>query len=224
MTEQDAIEMRKGISRFAALAATLLVSSVCAAGENDVLYWMVDGSAEVTHGSDTTSIDSFFSSYEAPADSSFAARIRVTGGNIAEGQDVFLSLYNPYDGSFEDGTFGIEFDDGSATGYWGAGVPTGNQSPTGDYSAGTPEFSFTVEIGNVVEDGSSLSWTTVATSAANSYSSLRDYIHKQFDINPPASAVWTPTSYVVPEPSGGLLALVGFALLALRRKGSTERA
>ena len=108
----------------------------------------------------------------------------------------------------------MEFGDGS--GYWGAGVPTGNQSPSGDYSAGTPEYSFIVELGNI---DSSDNWTTVATSASASYSSLGDYIHQTFDVNPGQIAVWTPSHFTaVPEPTSGLLTLIGFAFLALRRK------
>ena len=183
------------------------------AEEIDVLYWMVNDTATVGAGS----IEEFFGAAE---DSSFAARIRVTGGDITS--DTFLDLYWP-DGSITSGEFGIDFDDGSDTGYWGAGVPTGNQSPSGAYSSGTPEYSFIVELGNVLYDAysDSSSWTTIATSAATAYSSLGAYIHKANDLNPGQLAVWTPTDFtVVPEPTGGLLAALGLAVLALRRKRS----
>ena len=163
----------------------------------------------------TTSVASFFEDYGAPEGSAFAARVRVTGGDIQDGQDVFLDLYIP--GSDVDeggGAWGVEFSD--AGGYWGAGVPTGNQSPSGDFSAGTPEYSFIVELGNI---DSSDNWTTVATSASAAYSDLGDFIHETFDINPGQIAVWSPTQFsAVPEPSSGLLMAVGLALLALRRK------
>ena len=49
------------------------------------------------------------------------------------------------------------------------------------------------------------------------------YIHPKFDLNPPASMIWTPGSFqAVPEPSGGLLTLMGVALLALRRRRMGE--
>ncbi len=208
-------------------AAVLTAGMVLAAGENDVLYWMVDDSATITTDTEngataTITIGSFFEnvkSYSPFEDlntgegSAFAARIRVTGGNIQEGQDVFLNLYIPGIGEI-DGAYGVEFGNGS--GYWGAGVPTGNQSPSGDYSAGTPEYSFVVELGNIDANDN---WTTVATSAAATYSSLGTYIHEKFDINPSSLAAWTPTEFTIaPEPSSGLLALMGFAILALRRK------
>ena len=219
--------MKTNLFRTAALAMAILTAGVSSGGENDVLYWMVDDSAQVTKDGTSQSIGDFFSDYMSSSenwsatDSSFAARIRVTGGDISG--DVFLGLYGrdeynvPY---IESGELGMAFDD-SGTGYWGAGVPDGNQSPSGNYSAGTPEYSFIVEIGNVVwdENSGTASWVeTVATSAAAAYSTLGAYIHQTFDINPGQMAVWTETSFnAVPEPSSGLLTVIGFAFLALRR-------
>ena len=210
--------MNRHFLRITAFAAALLVVGVSFA-EEDVLYWMVDSNAEVTKDGVTSTVGSFFDNYGAPEGSAFAARVRVTGGNIQEGQDVFLDLYIPnYGIDTGNGDIGVLFSD--ASGYWGAGVPTGNQSPIGDYSAGLPEFSFIVELGNI---DSSDNWTTVATSAAATYSSLAANIHQTFDINPGQTAVWTPASFqAVPEPSGGLLTLMGVALLALRRRRMGE--
>ena len=203
--------MRFGIFKMAAYAAVALTAGVASAGD-DVLYWMVDSTATV----DGQNISLFFDDYDAPAGSAFAARVRVTGGDIQDGQDVFLDLYIPGSGLDEGGgEYGVEFSD--VGGYWGAGVPTGNQSPSGDFSAGTPEYSFIVELGNIDAQDN---WTTVATSASAAYSTLGDFIHETFDINPGQIAVWSPTTFTapVPEPSSGLLMAVGLALLALRRK------
>ncbi len=227
--------MSNGPFRLAALAAAVLTASLGFAGEGDVLYWMVDGSATITTDAEagtTATISDFFGNIKSksyPAfeglntgkDSAFAARVRVTGGGIQDGQDVFLDMYIPGSGLDEGGgEYGVVFSD--VGGYWGAGVPTGNQSPLGGYSAGSPEYSFIVELGNI---DSSDNWTTVATSASVAYSSLGDYIHQTFDINPSTLAAWTPTAFTaVPEPSGGLLMTMGLALLALRRKRSDEGA
>lgn len=210
--------MNRHLLKITAFAAALLVAGVSVADE-DVLYWMIDSSATVEKDGETSSVASFFENYGAPDGSAFAARVRVTGGNIQDGQDVFLDLYIPGYGLDEGGgAWGVEFS--TVGGYWGAGVPTGNQSPSGNYSAGTPEFSFIVELGNI---DSSDNWTTVATSAAKAYSDLGDYIHQTFDINPGQLAVWTPAQFTaVPEPSGGLLTLMGVALLALRRRRMGE--
>ena len=207
--------MRVGLFKMAAYAAVALTAGVASAGD-DILYWMIDNSATVEKDGVTTSVASFFENYGAPEGSAFAARVRVTGGDIQDGQDVFLDLYIPgYGVDTGNGDLGVEF--GDVGGYWGAGVPTGNQSPSGDFSAGTPEYSFIVELGNI---DASENWTTVATSASATYSSLGDYIHETFDINPGQIAVWTPTTFTtpIPEPSSGLLMAVGLALLALRRK------
>ena len=207
--------MRFGIFKMAAYAAVALTAGVASAGD-DILYWMVDNSATVEKDGVTTPITSFFNNYDAPEGSAFAARVRVTGGDIQDGQDVFLDLYIPgYGLDKGGGEYGVEFSE--VGGYWGAGVPTGNQSPSGDFSAGTPEYSFIVELGNIDAQDN---WTTVATSASATYSSLGDYIHETFDINPGQIAVWTPTTFTtpIPAPSSGLLMAVGLALLALRRK------
>ena len=216
--------MMRRLHRFAVLAAALMASAVLVAGD-DVLYWMIDTSATITtdlHSDPQTkaTIGEFFANigdYYPDLNtegSAFAARVRVTGGGIQDGQDVFLDLYIPgYGLDKGGGEWGVEF--GDAGGYWGAGVPTGNQSPSGDYSAGTPEYSFIVELGNI---DAADNWTTVATSAAATYSSLSDYIHETFDLNPGQLAVWTPTQFTIPEPTSVLLMVIGGALLALRRK------
>ena len=208
--------MQRKLARIAALAATILTTGVASA-EDDVLYWMIDDSATVTKTDGTeVGVSEFLSN---PVEgSAFAARIRVTGESITE--DTFLDLYVPGSGvDVGSGEYGVVFS--TVGGYWGSGVPTGNQSPLGSYSAGSPEYSFIIELGNI---DSSDNWTTVATSAATAYSDLADYIYPSFDLKPSSMAVWTPTTFNVPEPSGGLLTAMGLALLALRRKQFAEGA
>ena len=214
--------MRNAISRVAAFAAAMMAAGFLSAADNDVLYWMVTGSSKVRNGGVEESLSDYFASYG--ADSSFAARIRVTGGDISG--DTFLGIYYIDENdqlAIDSGNWGIGFDlepDVSSV-YWGAGVPDGNQSPSGDFSAGSPEYSFILEIGNVAFDSEDnpVSWTTVAKSAATAYSSLSDYIHPTFEIDPSSLAAWTPVDFVaVPEPSSGLLTLMGMALVALRRR------
>lgn len=204
--------MKNNFFRMTALAAALLVTSVSLAGENDVLYWMVDSGATVTpaSGGDAQDIQDFFEGYGASADSWFAARVCVSGG---EADGTILDLYDPSSGTAFSGEDGVEFMlNGGA---WGAGTPTGNLSPIFTYSAGSPEYSFIVEIGNVTEASG---WTTVAKSATATYSELQQYI-QSYNLGPSQPAVWTPGSFqAVPEPSGGLLTMMGLALLALRRK------
>lgn len=99
-------------------------------------------------------------------DTTLAARVRVVGGNITE--DVFLNVYEPSEMEWYSTELGIDFAD--VGGRWGVGNPTGMQSAlTGggapDYPyiepvAGSPEYSFIVEIGNY--DWTADTWTTVA--------------------------------------------------------------
>lgn len=207
-------KLRNGIFRFAALSAVILATGVLSAAE-EVLYWMVDDNATVNDHGTISSVSDFL---PAETDDSFsAARIRVTGGDITG--DVFLDVYDSA-GTLQvgSGALGIAF--GESGGYWGAGVPTGNQSPLGNYAGTSPEYSFIVELGNVTwDDSTGASWVTVAVSEATKYSDLKSqYIHPSFDMNPTVGGAWSPTSYNVPEPSSGLMLLVGGALLALRRR------
>ena len=83
-------------------------------------------------------------------------------------------------------------------------------------------YSFVIELGNWDYDNGT--WTMIATSEAASYTDLknpaRPSIWDPDDIAQPDYQAWQPTSYVIPEPSGGLLMLMGFALLALRRRNA----
>ena len=208
--------MRSGISRVAVLAAAILAAGVSFA-EDNVLYWMVGDNATVNGTNIRDFFDNFLASVEG-AGNTFAARVRVTGGNLAEPK--YLDLYIPGSGiATGDGELGVDFSDGSGgSGYWGAGVPTGNQSPfvVDGLDVGSAEYSFAVELGNF---DSSYNWTTIAESASVAYNALGAYTHETFDMNPSSLAVWTMDTFTeVPEPSSGLLLLIGGGLLALRRR------
>ena len=84
------------------------------------------------------------------------------------------------------------------------------------YASGSPEYAFIIELGNW--DGSN--WSTLALSETVSYADLaaNSHIDGVSGVDPNQITPWNPTSYVVPEPSSGLLVLVGAALLALRRR------
>ncbi len=206
--------MSTRLLRLAALAAVVLTVRVASA-EEGVLYWMVGSDATVSGGGpDSQGIKAYLKIYEAATEGSWsAARVRVIGGE----SDMFLDLYDG-DGGTTSGEYGVEFD--TFEGVWGAGVPDGVQA---SISSGTPEYSFIIELGNVTDaDG----WTTVAQGTSTmTYTQLAaaGYIHPSFNMDTPESAIWTPGSFqAVPEPSGGLLTLMGVALLALRRKRTGE--
>lgn len=210
------------------LAVVASVCALCAAAAgDDVLYWMVDSGATVTDaGGARSSVGDFFDALGVATESSYyAARVRVTGGDVTG--DVFLDLYidDGEGGFFLDegsGMFGVAFGD-SGSGYWGAGVPAGNISPSGSYADGTPEYSFIVELGSVLWDAATetASWTTVAASDPALYSDLDggNFIDAYSSMSAPSHGVWSPRQFTaVPEPSCGVLALLGLALVALRRR------
>ena len=184
---------------------------------DEVLYWMVDDTA-VVHYDDGRDVSMPMMVPET-IDTTLAARIRVVGGGLTE--DVFLNVYDSKLGEYWTTEWGIDF--GDAGGYWGCGTPTGNQSPlTGGMApvqVGSPEYNFIIEIGNY--DWNEDSWTTVASSRAYTHSELltSQYIYESFDISPPTTKIWNPHDYyAVPEPSAGILFLIGGTLLMLRRK------
>lgn len=196
--------------RLAAFVAIVLSVNVASA-EDGVLYWMIDTSSSSV-GDDPLS--TYFAGY---ATSDFAARVRVTGGDISG--DVFLDIFDGSDFVSGSGIGGVFFDDdgvGSSTDSIQAFVP-------GSYlTSASPEYSFFIELGNI---DSSDNWTTIAESAALGYEAISAYIKPTFDMNPTVAQIWNPTQFsAVPEPSGGLLTMMGLALLALRRKRFAEGA
>ena len=94
-----------------------------------------------------------------------------------------------------------------------------------DSSTSLAGLSFAIELGNW-ENGK---WTTLATTGMISYNDLTQIASQEGgtyiltagqDISLPTFMAWTPNAYVVPEPSSGLLVLIGASLLALRRRKS----
>ena len=79
-------------------------------------------------------------------------------------------------------------------------------------------LSFAIELGNYNKG----TWTTLATSSSLAYSSLESagytYMPSAGDLALATLTAWAPTTYSVPEPSSGLLMLLGASLLALKRR------
>ncbi len=78
------------------------------------------------------------------------------------------------------------------------------------------QLSFMVELGNWEND----QWVGIATSQSYTYAQLASHIIYDWG-GPnarPAESIWVAGGYVVPEPSSGILLLIGGGLLALRRK------
>lgn len=79
-------------------------------------------------------------------------------------------------------------------------------------------LSFMVELGNW--DDATDSWVGLAQSKSYTYDQLKDHIISNWSgpSEKPSLDPWVADGYVVPEPSSGILLLIGGGLLALRRK------
>ena len=195
--------------------------------------WQVDDTATI----DGTQIKTWISnsSYVTDEDHFLAVRAKSVDSS---GNETILGIY--FGGSVEDGELGVEIGDNG--GYWGAGVPTGNQSLTGHKtwytSTDGPEVIledpavidalFLLEIGYNSYDGNigDYVWETLAESLPKeTYEALRSqYMYGEGTLGPHKNDIWTPTEFYthppVPEPSSFLLSLIGCSFLLLRRKGS----
>ncbi len=205
--------MIKKLVRIALFAMLAHGGSVLAA-EDYVLWFMVDDTAQIEgknildyNNSNTPGIN--------------AARLHVTG----DGVDGYLNLaYLSEDGktleyfSAEDGAPAIVaqlalMDEDSCSTGWTLGSLLKSGTGTDSFT----QFRFAVELGNV--DFETAAWTAIASSEA-AYSDIASHITAVEDsIVASQVTAWTPTAFTpVPEPTGGLLVLVGAAILSLKRK------
>ena len=191
-----------------ALAVALAVVAVSASGSDSILWWMVGndvwgdpgGWATVTKFDGTRPTVNEFVPAEGESLQLNAARVRAFDQG---GDSVLLYL-----GGSSATAAWLRDEQGNWTGLeW-------TQASLGEL-AGNPEtYSFLVELGHIDEETDE--WFLLAQSGLKSYASLAQFISNG-GVSPPAAAAWNP-SYVVPEPSGALLSLVGLAMLALRRR------
>ena len=85
----------------------------------------------------------------------------------------------------------------------------------------SPEYSFMIELGNW-DDNANPQWTMVAMSEVVQYNTLVKDGHigvwSGTTIEATKPEAWAVSTYTVPEPTGGMLFVIGGALLALRRR------
>ena len=176
----------------------LFLANICSAADGgELLYWMIMSTDTITG----TAVDG--STYTAAELGVNGARIRYEGTDGSSGYLPIIGITS--------GGGNTNFD-----ALAGAGVPGGYYASLGSYAG--EAYRYVLELGN----WSSGSWAgTAMESTATSYTYLKEQLHiAQWEgISPSFASAWTPTEFtVVPEPTGGLLILLGGALLALRRR------
>lgn len=187
--------LKKGLLLTAAFALTL---SCEAAGGGEVLWWMI--------GEDYKNITG---TNEKTGETMTAGELGVTDARIgyqdASGNRTYLTLY----GIDDQGTvYALE---GAA----GVGLPAeyfADLSGISDLG-----YSFVLELGHWENN----QWINTSMEASATYDQLvaGKHISNWDNTAPTYGTPWTPSNFsVVPEPSSGLMVLVGTALLMLRRK------
>ena len=192
--------------QIAAWAALICVGM--ARAEDTLIYFrIVDDFSIVDFYGNSTTWDTSYRSNEGYAIDS--ARVVVTGGNLSEETPLILGYVAG--NAFVSGADEIALDESPP--------PQTMYAFVTDYASA--EYSFAIELGSY----DSGEWTTLASSASLTYQQLQtgdgvngSYLTTYDATLPMPQGIWAPQSYNVPEPSSGLLVLIGASLLALRRR------
>ena len=218
------MKIRQHIVRvFAALAICMLAF----AGNGDVLWWLVDDSANV----DGQSIYSFVSSYGVEPDETgynwynVGARLRLTN---PDGSTDIIPIANSAlpDERFEFLDFfdgGGQNGGGFGTGTW-SGQSILHESPIYKSELLT-EAMFQIELGYLSYNDAIdiVGFETIAKSETVIGSQIMDAIFWG-GVNTPADIQWTPTVFhTIPEPSSSIMLIFGVSVLLLMRKQRMSR-
>ena len=193
-------KMVNALKKVLLLTAAFALALNCeAAGGGEVLWWMIGDNYESIIGTDAKT-----------GETMTAGQLGVTDARIgyedASGNRTYLTLY----GIDDQGT--VHALEGAA----GVGLPAeyfADLSGISDLG-----YSFVLELGHWEEDSG---WVATSMEASATYQELvaGKHISNWDNTAPTYGTPWTPSNFsVVPEPSSGLMVLVGTALLMLRRK------
>lgn len=174
----------------------------------DVLMWMVDD-PKTAEGMSVIGMGTVQDKY---------ARVVAKKAGQA---DICLNLYS----QDEDNNW-VVLDLDNSVELWDTAPLSGGFASYADLSALPDDFrsySFAIELGDWNNEDNT--WLLAATSEILGYDKLfeRGYIAAQGQIGDPKQLPWGGGSYNVPEPTSGLLLLIGGALLALRRRNQVEK-
>ncbi len=197
-------------------AAILLVLACAARGDQDnvLLWWFNDPEiAEVGGGAPIHAGDLVGRGGDAQGKKVNALRISATDN---EGNKVYLNLASQSMAGTARDTWQswMSLPDERGNFYAGPGyadLAGLNLSNTG--------LKFAIELGNYTQTDDGFNWIVLAGSEGSALQDLLDGGHiLEHEQSVQGSFHWTASGYSVPEPSSGLLVLIGGALLALRRR------
>ena len=203
--------MKHTIPSLLSALSVALLAAVSARAEY-ILWISVPDDAELVDGAGTSA--GTVASYTSEGGETInAARVRVTGDGVDD--DTFLPIY--YEGETA-GSWVLDY----TVNY--AGVVPGSDSTQwqpvflGDYASS--DYTFALEIGSF--DWESGEFSQVGASNADFVTLLSGGKISQGGVSVQSQTPWAPSSFTIPEPSTGLLALAG--ILALFRKRRTRHA
>lgn len=196
------------IANLTAVFFLMLAAFSARASDGEVLWWTIglDYASIQADAGDGTFVT---------AGSLNVTDVRVRYDNMEDGSSGYLTFF----GLGDDGETVYVYD-GSAGlgGEYGAGLPAEYFGDLSGLSGSSASYSFAIELGNYI-DGRWARTSMVSESVPYDELAAKMHIAKWEHETPVSGQAWSPVYYsVVPEPSGGLLMLVGGALLALRRK------
>lgn len=174
--------------RIVAIGMMVMAAFLARAATEEVLWWQVPTDPTV---------------YTFTDGNVSASSLGVTDARIRDSNGDYLVIPMDVQGTLVEGD--------------SSGVPMGKAWFA--YLPDSPEgLSFLVELGNW--DAEEFSWVGIAQSRSYTFEELSSHIIQDWS-GPnatPAIQPWVADGYVVPEPSSGILLLIGGGLLALRRK------
>lgn len=204
-----------GILRMLVLsAAVTLLGTV--AGADNILLWMLEDPdivgnfGVVTHISDPR----WDASYARVAVIKSGVEYEVSKGFANETDAIYLTMYDP---DTKAAIEGQTFVDLAPDGVTLTGKTETLYSLIEGLGAPGDGYRLAIELGDW--QGSDMNtWVVAATSGLWDYDGVfhQNYVTSQVDI--PTTTPWSPGAFSAPEPTSGLLMLLGGALLALRRR------
>lgn len=214
--------MKSGILRKVAISAAVVLLGMFA-NADEILLWMLEDPdivgnfGVVTHISDPR----WDASYARVAVIKSGVEYEVSKGFANETDAIYLTMYNPDPpaGPIVDPETKIAqtFIDLAPDGETLTGAAGPLYSLIEGLGAPGDGVRLAVELGNWVGEDQN-TWVVAATSSLWDYdeSFHQQYVTSQVDTH--VQTPWSPNAFSAPEPTSGLLVLIGGALLALRRR------